>query len=94
MSISIPELLVKDGFISPLDREHIERLSASLDISFLKVALSYGFISRKNYGRSMANAGYEFQAVRELECDPNVLKEVDLAFAHAHLAIPLRVARR
>ncbi|MFI5160812.1 MAG: glycosyltransferase family 2 protein [Sphingobacteriales bacterium] len=91
MDISVPELLVKDGFLSPSDRDHIKEYAAQYDLSFLKVALSYGYVSRKNYGRSLNNAGYEYQHIRDLEYDEAVIKEVDLSFADAHLAIPLRI---
>ncbi|HJP64160.1 MAG TPA: glycosyltransferase family 2 protein [Mucilaginibacter sp.] len=91
MAISVPELLVKDGFISANDRIRIENYSAKTEQSFLKIALSYGYISRKNYGRSMNNAGYEFMAIRDQQYDENVIKEIELDFADAHLAIPLRV---
>jgi cellulose synthase/poly-beta-1,6-N-acetylglucosamine synthase-like glycosyltransferase len=91
MTISVPELLVRDGFLTKTDREKIEAFAAKSEKSFLKVAISYGYISRKNYGRSMNNAGYEFQHIREQEYDEKVLKEIDLMFADAHLALPLRV---
>ena len=91
MDISVPELLVKDGFLSPHDRDHIQDYAERFDLSFLKVALSYGYVSRKNYARSINHAGYEFQHIRDLEYDEDVLKEIDLAFADAHLAIPLRI---
>jgi len=89
MKISVPDLLVKDGFLSPTDRDYIERYAAKHDLSFLKVALSYGYVSRKNYARSIINAGYEFREIRELPTDEKVLKEIDLTFSEAHLAIPL-----
>ena len=57
MNISIPELLVNDGFITPDDREKIENFSARTELSFIKIALNFGYISRKNYERSMINAG-------------------------------------
>ncbi len=91
MDISVPELLVKDGFLSPADRDHIQDYAKKFDLSFLKVALSYGYVSRKNYGRSINHAGFEFQHIRDLEYDEEVLKEIDLSFADAHLAIPLRI---
>ncbi|MGZ3762874.1 MAG: glycosyltransferase family 2 protein [Mucilaginibacter sp.] len=91
MSISIPELLVNDGFITPGDREKILSFSASCDQSFIKIALSYGYISRKNYGRSMLNAGYEFKQIRDETFDPEVLSRIELAFADSHLALPLRI---
>jgi len=91
MAISVPELLVKDGFISANDRIRIEDYSAKTEQSFLKIALSYGYISRKNYGRSMNNAGYEFTAIRDQQYDEDVIKEIELDFADAHLAIPLRI---
>src|SRR5579864_8184734 len=91
MNISIPELLVNDGFITPADREKIEKFSARTELSFIKIALTYGYISRKNYARSMINAGYTFTPIREQEYDNNVLDNIELIFADAHLALPLRI---
>src|SRR6185312_7073459 len=91
MKIAVPDLLVKDGFLSPTDRDYIERYAAKHDLSFLKVALSYGYVSRKNYARSITNAGYEFREIRELPTDEKILKEIDLNFSEAHLAIPLYI---
>jgi hypothetical protein len=91
MTISVPELLVRDGFLTKTDREHIEVFAAKTEKSFLKVAISYGYISRKNYGRSINNAGYEFKNIRKQKYDKKILKEIELPFADAHLALPLRV---
>ena len=71
--MSIPELLVNDGFITRRDREKIDEFSASSGQSFIKIALNFGYISRKNYERSMLNAGYVFREIREMEFDPEVI---------------------
>ena len=91
MDISIPELLIKDGFITPAQKEQIDDFSSRTGISFIKVALTYGYISRKNYERSLNNAGIALAAVRQEQCDPDVLKKIDLKFADQHLALPLRI---
>ncbi len=91
MAVSVPELLVKDGFLARTDREKIETLAKGTDQSFLKIALGQGYISRKNYGRSLNNAGYEFQSVRDEATDKEVLKQVSLVFADAHMALPIRI---
>lgn len=91
MNISIPELLVNDGFITPGDREKIDNFSAKTESSFIKVALNYGYISRKDYGRSMLNAGYAFKPIREEVFDTDVLHKIELSFIDAHLAMPLRI---
>lgn len=91
MSISVPDILVKDGFITLRDRKKIENFSQEADLSFLKVALSYGYISRKNYQRSMLNAGYELKPIRKLTFDRKILKQIDLPFANSHLGIPLYI---
>jgi hypothetical protein len=94
MKISIPELLVNDGFITPGDREKIENFSARTDLSFIKIALTHGYISRKNYERSMVNAGLDFKPAREEKFDKEVLDKIELSFADAHLAIPLRIEKK
>ncbi|TFF34853.1 glycosyltransferase [Mucilaginibacter psychrotolerans] len=89
-TMSIPELLVKDGFLTADNREKIERHSAETGLSFIKIALTFGYISRKNYERSMLEAGYEFAQIRDMEYDQAVLDKIDLSFANDHLALPLR----
>jgi cellulose synthase/poly-beta-1,6-N-acetylglucosamine synthase-like glycosyltransferase len=91
MNISIPELLVNDGFITPGDREKIQKSSADSELSFIKVALTFGYISRKNYNRSIVNAGYTINSIREEAYDREVLDKVELIFADSHLALPLRI---
>jgi cellulose synthase/poly-beta-1,6-N-acetylglucosamine synthase-like glycosyltransferase len=91
MSISIPELLVNDGFITPGDQEKINKFSEKSGMSYVKIALNFGYISRKNYDRSLSNAGYHFAQIREEPFDPEVLKKVELKFANDHVALPLRV---
>lgn len=91
MSISIPELLVADGFITPADQEKINDFSKRSGLSYTKIALNYGYISRKNYERSLTNAGFIFAAVREEAFDTAVLKKVELKFANDHIALPLRI---
>lgn len=89
--MAIPELLVKHGFLTADNREKIERLSLETGLSFIKIALTFGYISRKNYERSMIEDGYEFAQIREMEYDQAVLDKIDLSFANDHLALPLRV---
>jgi len=89
--MSIPELLVNDGFISRQDREKIDELSTRTGQSFIKIALNFGYISRKNYERSLINAGYTFQPIREQAHDDEVLSKIELKFADQNLALPLRV---
>ncbi|MDN3581499.1 glycosyltransferase family 2 protein [Mucilaginibacter flavus] len=91
MSISIPELLVNDGFITPGDQVKIKSFSEKSGMAYVKIALNFGYISRKNYERSLSNAGYHFAQIRAEEFDPEILKQVELKFANDHLALPLRV---
>jgi cellulose synthase/poly-beta-1,6-N-acetylglucosamine synthase-like glycosyltransferase len=92
MSISIPDLLIKDGFITAGEREEIERYSVSSGTSFIKLALTSGYISRKNYDRSITNAGFNvIPKPRDEAFDTEVLAKTDLNFAHEHLALPLRI---
>lgn len=89
--MSIPELLVNDGFITRRDREQIEDFSSRSGQSFIKIALNYGYISRKNYERSMINAGYHFKDIRGIEYDQEVLEKIELKFAEQNAALPLRI---
>ncbi len=89
--MSIPELLVSDGFITSDDKLKIEDLSAQTNTSFMKVALTYGYISRKNYERILLNANYKIEQIRDQPFDVEVLKKIELRFADDRLALPLRI---
>src|SRR3954468_5959658 len=91
MSISIPELLVSDRFITPGDQEKIKHFSERSGMSYVKIALNFGYISRKNYERSLTNAGFTFAPIREEAFDTDVLKKIELKFANDHIALPLRI---
>ena len=91
MSISIPELLVNDKFISPVEQEKIQNFAKRSGLSYIKIALNYGYISRKNYERSLSNAGHTFAPVREEKFDKKVLEKIELKFANDHLCLPLRI---
>ena len=91
MSLSIPELLIENGFLTETDRKEIELQSARSGLSFIKIALSSGYISRKNYEGSLLEAGYTIVAIRDEEFDTEVLRKIDLQFAHEHVAMPLRI---
>jgi len=91
--MSIPELLVSDGFITSENKQRIEDISAQTNTSFLKVALTYGYVSRKNYERSLSNANYNIQEIRDQPFDVEVLKKIELRFADDRLALPLRIEK-
>jgi cellulose synthase/poly-beta-1,6-N-acetylglucosamine synthase-like glycosyltransferase len=88
---SIFRLLVQDGFLTEQDCNKIDAYSAKIGSSAIKIALNFGFISRKNYERSLTNAGYVLEQIREEAYDEEVLQKIDLKFADERLAIPLRV---
>ncbi len=91
MSLSIPEILVNDRFITPKERDKIAGIAANMGASFIKIALNFGYISRKNYERSMINAGYPYMYIRDEEFDAAVLAKVELKFVDERLAMPLRM---
>ncbi len=84
-------LLVQDGFLAYGELDRIDEYAAKIGGSAIKIALNFGFISRKNYERSLTNAGYVFEQIREEAFDREVLDKVDLRFVDEHLAIPLRI---
>lgn len=89
--MSIPELLVGNGFITADDKRKIENLSAKTGASFIKTALNFGYLSRKNYERILADAGYKIEQIRDQPFDTEVLKKIDLKFADDRIALPLRI---
>ena len=89
--MSIPELLVTDGFITPDERERIENLSLKTGQSFIKIALNFGYVSRKNYERALIEADIKLQEIRTEAFDTNILKQIELRFADDRIALPLRI---
>jgi cellulose synthase/poly-beta-1,6-N-acetylglucosamine synthase-like glycosyltransferase len=91
MKLSVPRLLIRDGFLTQADQERIDDFSLRSGLSYVKIALNFGYISRKNYERSLINEGYVFQQIREEPFDQEVLNKIELKFADEHLALPLRI---
>ncbi len=91
MQLSVPRLLIRDGFLTEADQERIDDFSRRSGLSYVKIALNFGYISRKNYERSLSNEGYIFQQIREEAFDQEVLDKIELKFADQHLALPLRI---
>jgi glycosyltransferase XagB len=89
--MSVPELLVGNGFITADDKRRIENLSAKTGASFIKTALNFGYLSRKNYERILADADYKIEQIRDQPFDTEVLKKIDLKFADDRIALPLRI---
>jgi len=77
MDMTIPELLIQDGFITAADKVKMDDFSSRSGLSFIKIALNFGYISRKNYERSLSQAGYIFAQVRDEAFDKDVLKNRD-----------------
>ncbi len=85
------QLLLKDGFITEGSYAKIMSLAESNGHSFIKTALNFGFVSRKNYERSLTEAGYKIDKPRHQAHSRDVLNRIDLMFATNHLALPLRI---
>jgi cellulose synthase/poly-beta-1,6-N-acetylglucosamine synthase-like glycosyltransferase len=91
MKLSVPDLLIHDGFLTRADQEKIDSFSTRSGLSYIKIVLNFGYISRKNYERSLLNAGYHIREVRDEAYDEKVLNKIELKFADEHLALPLRI---
>ncbi|WCT11649.1 glycosyltransferase family 2 protein [Mucilaginibacter jinjuensis] len=89
-SMPIPDLLVKDGFMSVADLIKIKAFSERSGLSMIKIILNFGYVSRKNYERSLTNAGHVFHQIREEEYDMEILEQIELKFADEHVALPIR----
>ncbi|QJD95050.1 glycosyltransferase [Mucilaginibacter robiniae] len=87
----ISEFLRQDEFLSEADFDKIDYILSQNGTSFIKIALNFGFISRKNYERSLTSAGYPFQNIRNEAHDTAVVSKIDLKFADERLALPLRI---
>src|ERR1700761_9587065 len=90
--VFVPDVLMNDGFITQSDRHAMDDFSKRSGLSFIKIALNFGYISRKNYEKSLSSAGFVFDKnPRDQASDPEVLSKIELKFADDHLALPLRI---
>jgi cellulose synthase/poly-beta-1,6-N-acetylglucosamine synthase-like glycosyltransferase len=87
----ISKILIGDHFLNESDFENIDKVYTQTGDSFVKIILNFGFISRKNYERSLTKAGYIFEQIREQAHQDDVLSKIELKFAMERLALPLRV---
>jgi glycosyltransferase XagB len=92
-TLPVYEILINDKFITRYDLEEINDFSSRSELSFIKIALTFGYISRKNYERSLLNAGYTFAdvSVRDEAFDQDVLDKLDLKYVCNFFALPLRI---
>jgi glycosyltransferase XagB len=92
-TLPVYEILINDKFITRHDLEEINDFSSRSELSFIKIALTFGYISRKNYERSLLNAGYTFAdvSVRDEAFDQDVLDKLDLKYVCNFFALPLRI---
>ena len=92
-TLPVYEILINDKFITRHDLEEINDFSSRSELSFIKIALTFGYISRKNYERSLLNAGYTFAdvSVRDEVFDQDVLDKLDLKYVCNFFALPLRI---
>ena len=93
-SIPVYDLLINDQFITHNDLDKIRDFSRRSGLSFIKIALTFGYISRKNYERSLLNAGYVIRSsdsVRDEAVEEDVLEKLDLKFITNFFALPLRI---
>jgi cellulose synthase/poly-beta-1,6-N-acetylglucosamine synthase-like glycosyltransferase len=90
--IPVYEILINDQFITVDDMVKIRDFSARSGISIIKIMLTFGYISRKNYERSLTNHGYVFSTnVRQEPIDNEVLKILDLKYISNVFALPIRI---
>jgi len=91
-TIPVQNLLIRDKLITHADLDKINDFSKRSGLSFIKIALTFGYISRKNYEGSLSNAGYVFGTnVRDEPVDDDVLERLDLKFITNFFALPLRI---
>ena len=91
-TLPVSEILINDQFITRKDLAEINDFSQRSELSFIKIALTFGYISRKNYERSLNNAGYKFNNnIRDEAFDEDVLSKLDLKYVCNFFALPLRI---
>jgi cellulose synthase/poly-beta-1,6-N-acetylglucosamine synthase-like glycosyltransferase len=91
-TIPVYDILIQDQFITATDLENIRDFSNRSGISIIKIMLTFGYVSRKNYEGSLTNHGYVFNTnVRNEPIDMDVLKVLDLKHISNVFALPIRI---
>ncbi|RKR80048.1 hypothetical protein BDD43_0137 [Mucilaginibacter gracilis] len=91
-TIPVYDILINDKFITNTDLEKIRDFSYRSGISIIKIMLTFGYVSRKNYERSLSNHGYVFDTnVRNQPIDTEVLRVLDLKHISNVFALPIRI---
>lgn len=91
-TVPVYEILINDQFITAADMEKVHLFSKKSGISLIKILLTFGYISRKNYERSLTNFGYVFhEDVRQEPIDTDIIALLDLKHISNVLALPLRI---
>ncbi|TCD07578.1 glycosyltransferase [Pedobacter frigidisoli] len=87
---SLEDLLISAGLLTAEQLAHINNFSRSNQLSFIKIALNFGYISRKQFKKCLEEQGYVFIDVRAEQIDAAVMSQNDLMKVDGNLILPLR----
>jgi len=87
----LSEVLVSNGLITQNQSEHIIAFAKENNFSFVKMALNFGYLSRKAYQKCLEKEGYTFAAIRSEKIDEKIVAAVELMEVDKNLILPLHL---
>ncbi|KLT65647.1 glycosyltransferase family 2 protein [Pedobacter sp. BMA] len=85
------KLLLDQGLINHRQLKRMNDFEQSSGLSLIKIALNFGYISRKRYKQFLEGYGYFFHNIRQETVDQLVMIKNDLKEVDRNLILPLRI---
>jgi cellulose synthase/poly-beta-1,6-N-acetylglucosamine synthase-like glycosyltransferase len=90
MSTTAIDVMAGEQKFEAAKLSEIKSIATTYNYAPIKVALCFGFLTRKNYVQFLAAKGYEFVDVRTTEIDDQYLKQCDIHQLNSFLYLPLK----
>ncbi|WP_443945381.1 glycosyltransferase family 2 protein [Pedobacter sp. AW1-32] len=87
----LSEVLVERALITRGQSTDITAFASANNLSFVKMALNFGYVSRKAYQKCLEQEGYVFADIRNEKIDPEVVAAVELMQVDKNLILPLHL---
>ena len=90
MSTTAIDVMAGEQKFEAAKLSEIKSIATTYNYAPIKVALCFGFLTRKNYVQFLAAKGYEFVDVRTTEIDDQYLNQCDIHQLNSFLYLPLK----
>jgi hypothetical protein len=87
---SIKDVLIDSGIIDESAINEIEKFQSETGWSFVKVCLTFGYVSRKKWREIVESLGYEMVDVKKEKIDPKIVSYMNLLIMEQYLGAPIR----